>query len=217
MDHQIHRQVFRASHERATLDALLDSQCFGTLSAVADDGEPWAIPMGYARVGDLIVIHGSTGGGLLRRAAAAAPVVLTVAAMDGYVIGHSAESSSVNYRSATIRGRLARVEGDEKVALLDAYTDFYVPGRIAEVRPHTGKELAATLVLTLEIGEDNWLYKQRTGQASEPGEPTDAWGGVVPLRTVPQEPERAPWSRATVPDSVHRLIERITRAGGTER
>lgn len=209
MHHEIHRKVFRASHERAKLDALLDSQRFGTLSSVSEDGEPWAVPMGFARVGDLVVVHGSTGGGLLRSAAEGARVVLTVAAMDGYVVGHSAEACSVNYRSATVRGCFSQVEGADKAGLLDAYTDFYFPGRISEVRPHTAKELAATLVLTLAIGEDNWLYKERTGQASEPAEQTEVWGGVVGLRTVPEAPERAPWSHAEEPESVHRLVERI--------
>ncbi|SER71848.1 hypothetical protein SAMN05443377_10754 [Propionibacterium cyclohexanicum] len=215
MRHEIHRHADRASHDRTRLDALLDAQCFGTLSAVSPDGDPWAVPMGYARVGDLIVMHGSTGGGLLRLAAAGAPVVLTVAAMDGYVVGHSAQACSVNYRSATIRGQLVSVTGDEKAALLDAYTDFYFPGRMAEVRPHTAKELAATLLLTLQIGGENWLFKQRCGQASDPGEPSEVWGGVVGLRTLPAEPERAPWSTAPLPSSVARLVERLSREPGT--
>ncbi|MFZ2624944.1 MAG: pyridoxamine 5'-phosphate oxidase family protein [Propionibacterium sp.] len=209
MHDEIHRKVFRASHERAKLDALLDSQRFGTLSAVGEDGEPWAVPMGFARVGDLVVVHGSTGGGLLRAAAGGARTVLTVATTDGYVVGFSAEASSVNYRSATIRGCFSRVEGDEKPTLLDAYTNFFFPGRSEEIRPHTARELAATMLLTLPIDEDNWLYKERTGQAVEPDEQTGAWGGVVGIRTVPQTPERAPWSQADEPESVRRLVAQI--------
>ncbi|MFT8396460.1 pyridoxamine 5'-phosphate oxidase family protein [Propionibacterium sp.] len=209
MEHQIHRQASRAHHDRAMLDALLDSQWFGVLSSVTDDGEPWAVPIGYARVADQIVVHGSVKAGLLRAVAAGAPVVFTVAAMDAFVVGHSMMSSSVNYRSATVRGNFVPVDGDEKARLLDAYTDFFLPGRSGEVRPHTAQEMAITSVLALAIEDGNWLYKARDGQASEPDGPSDAWGGVVGLRTVADAPERAPWSHGVQPASVDGLVERF--------
>lgn len=39
------RHPERGSSQRADLDALLDSQWYGTLSTVTGDGRPWAVPM----------------------------------------------------------------------------------------------------------------------------------------------------------------------------
>ena len=57
--------------DRAALDALLDSQWVGVLSCVVD-GLPLAVPMLYARDGDRLLLHGSTGAGALRQVAAGA-------------------------------------------------------------------------------------------------------------------------------------------------
>ena len=63
----------------------------------------------------------------------------------------------------------------------------------------------AGIVLALPIAPGSWLYKERQGQASEPGEPTDAWGGVVPIVTSWGDPVAAPWTDTEVPASVRRL------------
>src|SRR5688500_12590509 len=64
----VHRLADQAVTARAALDALLDSQWVGVLSCVAD-GAPLAVPMLYARDGDRLLLHGSTGAGALRRVA----------------------------------------------------------------------------------------------------------------------------------------------------
>jgi hypothetical protein len=47
------------------------------------------------------------------------------------------------------------------------------------------------------------MVKTRTGTASPPTEPTEAWHGLVELRTVALDPVPAPTSTATeVPRSV---------------
>ena len=45
--------------DRALLDEILDTAQVGTLSTVID-GWPWSVPMLFARVGDDIILHGST-------------------------------------------------------------------------------------------------------------------------------------------------------------
>jgi nitroimidazol reductase NimA-like FMN-containing flavoprotein (pyridoxamine 5'-phosphate oxidase superfamily) len=192
--------------DRAALDALLDSQRAGVLSCVVD-GEPLAVPMLYARGGDRVLLHGSTGAGALRRVAAGAPAVLTVFALDALVVAPTAFESSVNYRSATIRGPLTRIDDHESA--LDAFSDVLIPGRTAEVRRPTPKELAATLALSLAITEDNWLLKvadEWPATPAEAGAEPDVWSGLVPVRTVLDPPRPAPWSAdLPVPPSVRRL------------
>lgn len=216
MDHHIHRHPERAVTERARLDALLDELCVATLSTVSPEGEPWAIPINYARVGDSIVMHGSTGAGALRRAASGAPIVLTMAAVDALVVGATAFSHSVNYRSASVRGIAARVSGDEQITLVGKLTDGFLPGRMTEVPALTRKQLAATMVLSLAITDDNWIVKARDtsaddmvldvdGAGDEGWDGRQPWGGIVPLRTVTGEPQPAPWAQGPVPPSVRAI------------
>jgi uncharacterized protein len=194
--------------DRAALDALLDSQWAGVLSC-AVEGVPLAVPMLYARDGDRILLHGSTGAGALRTVAAGAPAVLTVFALDALVVAPTTYESSVNYRSATVRGELAPVE-DHELAL-DLFSDALIPGRTGEVRRPTRRELAATMGLSLPIAEDNWLLKVASEWPATPedaGAGPDVWSGLVPVRTILDEPIPAPWSsHLPVPSSVLRLRE----------
>ena len=144
--------------DRQALDQLLDSQWVGTLATVAD-GEPWAVPMLFARDGDRVLIHGSTGAGVLRRVAAGSPAVFIVFALDSLVVAPTTFESSVNYRSAMIRGRLEPATDPEKTRMLDRLAETLIPGRTTEVRPSSRKELAATLAMALPIADDNWLLK----------------------------------------------------------
>jgi len=199
--------------DRGALDAFLDSQWAGVLSC-AVDGEPLAVPMLYARDGDRVLLHGSTGAGALRAVAAGASAVLTVFALDALVVAPTTFESSVNYRSATIRGRLTPV--DDHDAALDRFSDVLVPGRTREVRPPTHKELAATMVLSLGIRDGGWLLKVARDWPATPeeaGADPSVWSGLVPVRSVLEEPVPAPWaSEVPVPPSVRRLVESQTTA-----
>ncbi len=204
----ISRHRERSATERAVLDALLDDEMAGTL-ALAVDGRPWVVPMLFARDGDRVLLHGSTGAGVLRRAAAGAPVALSVVVLDGLVVAHSTFESSANYRSAVVQGVAEVLHGEAKSAALVALSNRLLPGRVAEVQPMTAKEEAATVVLALPIVEDQWLVKTRTGPPEEPEGPTDAWCGVIPLHSVAGDLVTAPWTGADlpVPASVRAVTE----------
>lgn len=205
---QLQRLADQGVTDRTALDALLDSQWVGVLSCVAD-GAPLAVPMLYARDGDRLILHGSTGAGALRRVAAGAPAVLTVFALDALVVAPTTFESSVNYRSATVRGPLVALPDEDRAAALDLFSEVLVPGRTAEVRPSSRKELAATLALALPIRPDGWLMKVADGWPATPAEAgaeEDVWSGLVPVRPVLGDPVPAPWASALpVPRSVRRL------------
>ncbi|MCZ0910919.1 pyridoxamine 5'-phosphate oxidase family protein [Gordonia amicalis] len=188
--------------DRAALDELLDEAKVGTLSTVVD-GLPWSVPMLFARDGNAILLHGSTGAGALRHVAAGAPVTFTVFAMDGLVIADTLFDHSANYRSAVVRGTLELV--DDARSALEVLSDKLIPGRVTEVRETTRKELAATVVLRLPIVDGQWIAKARAGG---PGIESSDWTGVVPMRTVYDEP--ITYSGATPPDSVLALTGRLT-------
>lgn len=195
---RIGRLPERSREARADLDSVLDACAFGTLATVAD-GRPWAVPMLYARVGDRILLHGSTGAGALRHVAAGAPASLCVTLLDGIVLADNLFSSSANYRSAVVHGNLTPIGRDEAESALVELSDALIPGRSTEVRPSTRKELAATLTIALPIESGRWTVKVRAAPPGEGDANPRVWAGVVPMRTVASEPVRAPWVDADVP------------------
>jgi nitroimidazol reductase NimA-like FMN-containing flavoprotein (pyridoxamine 5'-phosphate oxidase superfamily) len=190
---QINRHRERARSDRADLDAVLDAgNHVGSLSTVVD-GRPWVVPMLYGRAGDRVLLHGSVGAGALRHVAAGAPAALCVTQLDGWVYGHTLFDSSANYRSAVVHGRLIQLAGDEAVAALTAISERLMPGRSAEVPPHTKKQVAATAALAMDITEGQWTVKIRDGGPGEPEEDVDPalWTGVLPVATAYRNPRPA--------------------------
>lgn len=189
----------KQSTNRQSLDELLDSTPLAVIALIRD-GHPIALPMGFARVGDEVVIHGSTGSPWLRQLAAGAPVSMCVTALDGIVVARSAFESSFLFRSAVIFGTFTEVGADSKVGYLQALTDSFIPGRVAELRESTAKELAATLVLRMPIGEGNWSLKIGDGwpEDGEDDVAAGGWAGFVPIVTGYGPALRAP----DCPDSV---------------
>jgi hypothetical protein len=76
----------------------------------------------------------------------------------------------------------------EKVAALDRLVEHAVPGRTAQIRPPTEKEVAGTLVLSLPL--DECSMKVRTGPPidDEVDMDADVWAGLIPLRVGVGEP-----------------------------
>lgn len=192
----------RARHkirsERAALDALLDAVQVAHVAFVVD-GHPVVLPTAMARDGGRLLLHGSTGSVWMRALAEGAPASLAVTALDGLVVARSAFESSMHYRSAVLFGRCTPLTGAEAETALDVLTEALIPGRTAEIRRPTARELAATLVLALPI--ERWSLKVSDGWPDDAPEDVagDSWAGVVPLRTVRGEPVPAPDLRDGIP------------------
>ncbi|MGU3497253.1 pyridoxamine 5'-phosphate oxidase family protein [Mycobacterium sp. C31M] len=185
--------------DRAGLDALLDSTPLATVALIRD-GHPVAFPIGFARLGDDLVIHGSTGSPWLRALADGAPAAVSVTTLDGVVVARSGFESSFHYRSATLFGVFETVS--DKPKSLEALTDAFIPGRVGELRPSTRRELSASLALRLPITADNWSLKVSDGWPEDPDEDiaAGAWAGVVPLTVEYGNPQRAPDCDPGIPE-----------------
>ncbi|MGD9620321.1 MAG: pyridoxamine 5'-phosphate oxidase family protein [Mycolicibacterium sp.] len=185
---------------RSELDELLDSTPLATVALIRD-GHPVIYPTGFARVEDELVIHGSTGSPWMRALSGGAAVAVSVTTLDGVMVARSGFESSFRYRSAVLFGVFEQVPEAEKVEYLARLTDSFIPGRTAELRPNTRKELAATLALRMSIGDNNWSLKIGGGWTEDPEEDVagDAWAGVVPMTVTYGEPLPAPDLRPGIP------------------
>lgn len=189
---RITRLAEKGSTDRAALNALLDSARVGHVGLVREDGTPVVLPSAIARDGERVLVHGSTGAGWLRALAGGAPACLTVTEVDGLVVARSAFESSMHYRSAALFGVCTAVEGRDKQRSLDLFTDSLLPGRTAEIRRPTKRELQATVVLALPIEE--WSLKVSDGWPDDPAGDIagDAWAGVIAFQTRLGTPVPAP-------------------------
>jgi nitroimidazol reductase NimA-like FMN-containing flavoprotein (pyridoxamine 5'-phosphate oxidase superfamily) len=188
----VRRGANRARTDRADLHAVLDAGLVGHLGVVLD-GSPVVLPTGYGRRGDALYLHGSTGAASLRAAATGRPVCFTVTLVDGVVYARSAFHHSMNYRCAVVHGTARPVtDPDERLLGLEALTEHLAPGSWAATRRPDRRELAATALLALDLGEAS--VKVRTGPPGDDERDlaAPAWAGVLPLRTVPGEPEPCP-------------------------
>jgi nitroimidazol reductase NimA-like FMN-containing flavoprotein (pyridoxamine 5'-phosphate oxidase superfamily) len=187
-----------AVRERATLHAVLDAGRVAHL-AIVDGDQPYALPVAYARDGERVLVHGSTGSRLFRRLAAGTPACLTVTLLDGLVLARSAFESSMNYRCAMVLGRLVPLDGTAKLAALARLAEHLLPGRWAQIRPPSAKELAATLVLALPL--DECSVKISAGPPDDPADDLDrpVWAGVVPIVETYGVPQPDPRLRHDLP------------------
>lgn len=172
-----------------------------------DTGEPTVIPVAYARDGDRILFHGSTGSRLFMAMKAGAKVCATITLIDGLVSARSPFNSSMNYRSVMVFGIPAAIEDEQKEAALHAVTERLIPGSWAAGREMTKKEFAQTMVVELKLTD--MTCKQRSGGAldlEDSGLPI--WAGQIPIVTKFGEPitdESA--THTAIPEHIQRLVK----------
>lgn len=171
-----------ANHDPAALTQLIADTHIGHFAFV-EGGQPRVLPIAIAQDGTDILLHGSTGSHWLRLLATGIPVALSITALDALVVARSAFESSMHYRSAVLFGSCLPVTAEDKVRSLDVVTEALIPGRVAEIRGHSNKELAATLILRMTV--DDWTLKTSVGWPEDeaPDVAGPAWAGILPLAT----------------------------------
>ena len=193
------RKPGRVSYDEAAVHAVLDEALVSHVGFVVD-GRPVVLPHLHARVGRVLYLHGSTGArAFLDARLDGLDVCVTTTLLDGLVLARSALSHSMNYRCVVAHGRALVVDDPaEKEVALAALVDAVATDRAASCRPPDGKELAATAVLRLDLAE----VSVKTRDAPPNDDPEDLtlpyWAGVLPLRTVADEPVPAPGLRGGV-------------------
>ncbi len=174
-------------------DEFLKSNQVGTLAFVGDDGFPYQVPIAFGYPNSELYIHGSSAAGGLRQVADGRPVSFGVFRQTGLVLARSAFESSMHYTSFVGFGTCKQIdEARKKDEVLTQLTEYLFPGRSAELRPNTKKELAATLLLRINI--EHWSLKTSAGMPDDLPEDLQApvWAGVVPIQTSLGTPIAAP-------------------------
>ncbi len=192
---KLKRHFDRAHTDAETRNSILDESLVGHL-AVVIDGFPATIPTTYARVGEVLYIHGSSKNRAMR-AAAGKPACFEVTILDGLVYAASAFNHSMNYRSVVVYGTPVLITGEtEKRAALRAMVDRFEEGRSTKLRPDTADELRQTMVIKLDLAHAS--TKIRTGLPSDDleGLTEGTFVGVVPVAGRAMGSEAAPGSLA---------------------
>ena len=186
---RVRRRSGRALAGREDLHAVLDAGLVAHVGFVAD-GESVVLPMAYARHGDELLLHGSRHNRLLNALVEGAAACAVVTVVDGLVLGATAFSHSMNYRSAVIFGRARQIHDPvAKGRALDRFVDFLVPGRSADLPTHSAEELESTLVLSIPLDETSVKSRQGPPRAVAPRDGTAPWTGLVPIELARLEGE----------------------------
>lgn len=168
--------------DRAALDALCSETVLAHVAAIVE-GQAIAMPTAFGMFDDRIVIHGSTGSRWMR-ALQSQESSVSITRTTGLVVARSMFESSMWYRSAVVFGRFSPVPTEEHDSLLTRYTDRLLPGRSAETRPSTRKELAATMLLAMPI--ERWSLRVSEEMPDDEAEDVagPAWAGVIQLGQI---------------------------------
>lgn len=210
----VHRGANRADYDRATINEILDAGLVAHVGTVRD-GAPSVIPMFYVRDGDSLLVHGAPASGVIRRGDGSrndgVDVCVTVTLLDGLVLARSAFHHSMNYRSVMVVGRADEVvDPGEKAAALELFVEALIPGRQADLRANSRKEIQGTSVLRLSL--EHASAKVRTGDPVDDDEDyaLPIWAGVVPMRTVYEAPidDTRVLDGVEVPASVAAVVSR---------
>lgn len=183
---EIRRHPERGSSEREVIRSILAEGIVAHVGIIDSSGAPVVIPMAYALDGDSILIHGSVASRLMRSGGV---ICVTVTLLDGIVYARSLFNSSMNYRSVVVTGVPVVLDGDEREQALMTLSSFLLPGRVGAAREPSPVEVRQTTVWRLSL--EGATAKARSGPPKDdPASDRELpyWGGVVPVRTVFDEP-----------------------------
>jgi len=181
---RVRRLPEKARYDESAVHAVLDAGLVAHVGFV-DAGQPLVIPMLYGRDGGRLFLHGANKARIAKLLGSGAPVCANVTLLDGIVAARSAFNSSMNDRSAVVfgTGRTLEDEG-ERLHALRVISEHVLPGRWAELRPPTPRELAMTAVVELQVESASAKIAEGPPQDEATDYALAAWAGVVPIATT---------------------------------
>jgi uncharacterized protein len=148
---EVKRRKDRGFYDHAIVHAVLDAAALCHVSYVVD-GNPCCTPTLFWREGNRLYWHGSNSSRMLRNLSDGEPACLSVTHLDSLVLARCGFNHSADYRSVMAFGHARIVENqEEKRRALVMMVDRFFPGRTAQLRLSTQKEINATTVVMMNI------------------------------------------------------------------
>src|ERR1043165_5619439 len=138
------RKSDRASYDVDTVHGILDATFICHVGFVLD-GQPFIIPTGYVRIGNVIYVHGSQSNRTFRHILAGGNVCVSVTLVDGLVCARAMFNQGINYRSVVLFGKGTEVDDlATKNEVFHAFAERVLPGRWEKIRQPSESELKGT-------------------------------------------------------------------------
>lgn len=185
----------------------------GQIGQYSNDDQAHCYLHGYVSSRLMNLANASSGQGL--------PLCVSATSVDGYVLSLTPFSHSYNFRSAVLYGYGTIVEDvDEKIWAMKLVTDSVIPGRYEGTRvPPDNAEMQSTRILKMRI--DSASGKDREGVPNDERKDMKkedvldrVWTGVLPIRTVYDEPVPSPYNRVKkVPEYMASYVKEKNEEG----
>lgn len=187
----------RGLYEFEAIAAVLDEALFCHVGLNVG-GQPLVLPTTYARRDQRLYIHGSSAARWMR-SLESIPLCLTVSIVDAIVLARSAYNHTLNYRSVVVFGQGEPVvDAAERREALDAIIEHVCPGRSADTRPPSAKELKATSVLRIDLSTASAKMRQGPPLDFDEDYGKGVWAGLIPVTSVNGTPIPDPTLEAGV-------------------
>jgi len=185
---QVKRGHKRATYDVEEINAILDAGFIGYVSFIVE-GRAVSLPMAYGRKENKIYLHGSQANRMLLALLEAKEMSMTVMHLDALVLARSGLHHSVNYRSATLFGKIKKIESPKKKEeALYCFMEHMMKGQWDAIRPMHKQEIDRTMVVEMTIEEASAKIRN-TGVADEPEDyELNVWAGLVPIRQIVEYP-----------------------------
>ena len=185
---KVKRHPERGKYDLDTIYGILD-QGMVCHVAFAQDGVQFNIPMLYVRIGNELFLHGSMKSRIYSTLVSGADTCISVTILDGVVVAKSAYNCSMNYRSASIYGKISPVQDqEEKIDVMKKLVEKMIPGRWDDCRKPNMNEVDVTGIMKISI--DKFSSKVREGEPidNEADLGLPHWTGVIPLSITSGNP-----------------------------
>lgn len=180
----LRRKRERGSYDRGLVRAILDEALICHVG-VNDGTTTFVTPMTFARIDDLLYLHGAPANRTLQLIAGGSEACVEATILDGLVLARSAYHHSMNFRSVMLLGHGERVRDPaEAMAASVALLEHVAPGRSADARLPSDSELRSTLIVRIPIEEAS--AKVRSGPPIDDAEDLGLpiWAGHLHVATV---------------------------------
>ncbi|MDG3581633.1 MULTISPECIES: pyridoxamine 5'-phosphate oxidase family protein [Galbibacter] len=210
---KVQRGAKRASYDIETVNQILDADFMGYVG-YAYKGRAISLPMAYGRENNKIYLHGSLKNRMLLTLLEAEDISMTVMHLNGLVLARSGLHHSVNYRSATLFGKLKKVTDSlEKEKGLKCVIDQMIPGRWENLRPILEKELNGTLVAEMVIETASAKIRDVGVHDEKSDMELPIWAGIVPIKQLAETPQSDPYlpEGVAIPEHIDNYVNKNSK------